>query len=84
MLLLARERHCRLGDKACVVDGGTGSDQGRWRRVRASTMVGNDEVEAPGGLDDGAEALGRTRRRHRLWGGRRWCGLQGNLFIGEP
>jgi hypothetical protein len=27
----------------------------------ASTMVGNDGAETPGGLDDGAEAPGRTQ-----------------------
>jgi hypothetical protein len=32
-----------------------------------------------GGLNDGTEALGRTRRRHGLRGGRRRCGLQGNF-----
>jgi hypothetical protein len=52
MLLWARERHHGLGDEAYVVDGVTGLGLGRWMRVRASTVVGND----------GAEALGWTRR----------------------
>jgi hypothetical protein len=55
MLLWARERHHGLGDEAYVVDGVTGLGLGRWMRVRASTMVGND----------GAEALGWTRRGHK-------------------
>jgi hypothetical protein len=37
---------------------------------RASTVVGND----------GAEDMGRTRRRHRLQGGRRQRGLQENFW----
>jgi hypothetical protein len=31
-----------------VVDGVTGSGQGRWRGVRASTVVRNDGADAPG------------------------------------
>jgi hypothetical protein len=57
-LLQARERRRGLGDEAYIVDGATGPGQGRWQRVRASTVVGND----------GAEAPGRTRRWHRLRG----------------
>jgi hypothetical protein len=48
MLLQAQEWHHGLGDRACVVDGATGSGRGRWWRVRALTMVGNDGAEAPG------------------------------------
>jgi hypothetical protein len=48
MLLRARERRHGLGDKAKVVDDITGSGQGRWQRVRASTVARNDGTEAPG------------------------------------
>jgi hypothetical protein len=41
-------QHCGLGDEACIVDGTTGLDQGRWRCVRTSTVVGNDSAEASG------------------------------------
>jgi hypothetical protein len=47
-LLRSWERHRALGDEACVVDSGTSSGRGRWRRIRASTTVGNDGAEAPG------------------------------------
>jgi hypothetical protein len=39
---------CGFGDEASVIDGATDSGRGRWRRVRASTVVGNDGAEAPG------------------------------------
>jgi hypothetical protein len=48
MLLWAQERSHMLGDVAYVVDGVTDSGWGRWRCVRASIVVGNDGVEAPG------------------------------------
>jgi hypothetical protein len=51
MLLQAREQRRGLGDEACIIDGATGLGRGKWQRVRASTVVG----------DDGAEAPGRTR-----------------------
>jgi hypothetical protein len=44
-LLRAQERCRRLGDEACVLDSITGSGRGRWRCVRALTMVGNDGAE---------------------------------------
>jgi hypothetical protein len=47
-LLLAREQRRGLEDRACVVNGATGSGQGRWRCVRASIVVENDCAEAPG------------------------------------
>jgi hypothetical protein len=47
-LLRAHEQRRVLGDKACVVNGVTGSGRGRWQCVRASTVVGNDDAEAPG------------------------------------
>jgi hypothetical protein len=47
-LLQAQEWRRGFGDKACVVNGITGSGRGIWQRVRASTVVGNDSVEAPG------------------------------------
>jgi hypothetical protein len=60
VLLRAQEQRLGLGDEACVVDGTTGLGQGRWRHLRASTVVGNDDAEASGGLDDDAEAPRRT------------------------
>jgi hypothetical protein len=53
-LLQASERRCGLGDEAYVVNDVTGLGRGRWRHVRASTVVGNN----------GAEAPGRTRQWH--------------------
>jgi hypothetical protein len=47
-LLRAQKWRRVLGDEACVVDGVTGSGQGRWRGVRASTVVRNDGADAPG------------------------------------
>jgi hypothetical protein len=47
-LLHAQERCHSFGDEAYVVNGATGLGQGRWRCIRASTVVGNDRAEAPG------------------------------------
>jgi hypothetical protein len=47
-LLWAQERRRGFGDEASVIDGATDSGRGRWRRVRALTVVGNDGAEAPG------------------------------------
>jgi hypothetical protein len=47
-LLQAQEWRCGLGDEVCIVDGATDSSRGRWWCIRASTVVGNDGVEAPG------------------------------------
>jgi hypothetical protein len=47
MLLWAQERYRGLGDEAHAVDGGTDSGWGRWQFVRALTVVGNDDAEAP-------------------------------------
>jgi hypothetical protein len=58
MLLRAQEWHRGHGDEACVVDGITDSGRGRWQCVRVSIVV----------RSDGAEALRRTRRRHRGFG----------------
>jgi hypothetical protein len=46
MLMQAQKWRGGLGDEACVVDGTTGSGPGRWRCVRALTVVGNDGAEA--------------------------------------
>jgi hypothetical protein len=47
-LLWAQEQRRGLGDEACVVNNGISSGRGRWQRIRASTVVGNDGTEAPG------------------------------------
>jgi hypothetical protein len=48
MTLLQTQQLCRrLGDGTYMVDGVTGSGQGRWRRVRASIVVRNDSAETP-------------------------------------
>jgi hypothetical protein len=49
MTLLHTQEWCRrLGDDGCVVDGITGSGLGRWRHIRASPMVRNNDAESPG------------------------------------
>jgi hypothetical protein len=49
MTLLQDREWCHgHGDGACVVDIITGLGRGRWRRVRASTVVGNAGTESPG------------------------------------
>jgi hypothetical protein len=55
-LLRVQEWRCRLGDKACMVDGVTSSGWGRWGHVMASTVVGN-------------ELRGDSKMARRLWGG---------------
>jgi hypothetical protein len=70
-----------------VVDGITGSGQGRWQRVRASTVVRNDGAGLPGrtqrwcggSWEDSAmaQALGRSMM---VWApGKFWAGNFGSL-----
>jgi hypothetical protein len=47
MLLQAWEWRCWLGDSAYVVDDITSMGRGRWRRIKGSTVVGNNSTEAP-------------------------------------
>jgi hypothetical protein len=67
-LLRARERRHGLGDGACVVDGITGSDQGRWKHVKGLDRgrerwcrgYGEDSTTArrlQARLDDGTKSM---------------------------
>jgi hypothetical protein len=62
MLLWAQERHHGLGGGACVVNGVTGLGWGRRQRIKVPRpWLGMMVWRLRGGLDDGAEAPGRTQ-----------------------
>jgi hypothetical protein len=88
------QRH-ELGEDDVVAGSGTASWawgrrlRGRWHhRLRSGKMEtrkgarpwsGTMVQRLWGGLDDGAAALGKTRRWHEIHGGRRRRGLHGNF-----